>query len=82
MTMVKDSVSTDVQEGTYLENETRVFRYVPVLPRRQSLGMRPLENRVDCLEAFKSSFKVGGLSVYPMMDCSESSDRESRPQAY
>lgn len=53
---VTAELSTAVQQGTYPPTETRVFRYIPVLPRRHSLGMRPLENRVEilaCLEAFK-----------------------------
>jgi hypothetical protein len=53
---VTAELSTAVQQGTYPVTETRVLRYIPVLPRRQSLGMRPLENRVEilaCLEAFK-----------------------------
>jgi hypothetical protein len=53
---VTAQLSTAVQQGTYPVNETRVLRYIPILPRRQSLGMRPLENRVEilaCLEAFK-----------------------------
>jgi hypothetical protein len=35
---------------------SRLVRYIPVLPQRHGLGMRPLENRVEilaCLEAFK-----------------------------
>jgi hypothetical protein len=50
------TLSAAVQQGTYPPMETRVLRYVPVLPRRYSLGMRPLANRVEilsCLEAFK-----------------------------
>lgn len=53
---VTAELSTAVQHGTYPENETQVSRYIPVLPKRQSLGMRPLENRVEiltCLEVFK-----------------------------
>jgi hypothetical protein len=53
---VTAQLSTAVQQGTYPEHETRVLRYIPVFPRRQSLGMRPLENRVEvlaCSEAFK-----------------------------
>ena len=53
---VTAELSTSVQQGTYPATETRVLRYIPVLPRRYSLGMRPLENRVEilaCLEAFK-----------------------------
>ncbi|KAF8240065.1 hypothetical protein L208DRAFT_1352965 [Tricholoma matsutake] len=53
---VTAELSSAVQQGTYPTTETRVFRYIPVLPRRHSLGMRPLENRVEilaCLEAFK-----------------------------
>ena len=54
--IVTAELSTAVLQGMYPANETRVFKYNPVLPRRQSLGMRPLENRVEilaCLEAFK-----------------------------
>ena len=53
---VTAQLSTAVQQGTYPEAETRVLRYIPILPRRQSQGMRPLENRAEilaCLEAFK-----------------------------
>lgn len=53
---VTAELSKAVQQGRYPETETRVLRYIPGLPRRQSLGMRPLENRVEilsCLEAFK-----------------------------
>jgi hypothetical protein len=45
-----------VQQGTYPALETRVLRYVPVLPSPYEPGMGPLENRVEslaCLEAFK-----------------------------
>jgi len=48
--------SKAVQTGTYPEIETRVFRYIPALPCRNSEGMRPLPNRLEilrCLEAFK-----------------------------
>jgi len=54
--VVSAELSTAVQHGTYPEDGTPVFRYILVLPKRQSLGMRPLENRVEilaCLEAFK-----------------------------
>ena len=57
---VTAQLSTAVQHGTYPENETQVSRYIPVLPKRQSLGMRPLENRVEiltCLEAFKQRIR-------------------------
>ena len=53
---VTAELSEAVRRGTYPATETRVLKYVPVLPRRRSLGMRPLENRVEllaCLEAFK-----------------------------
>jgi len=53
---VTAALSKAVQTGTYPEIETRVFRYIPVLPRRNSEGMRPLSNRLEilrCLEAFK-----------------------------
>jgi len=49
-------LSAAVQQGTYPPTETQVLKYVPVLPRRRSLGMRQLENRVEllaCLDAFK-----------------------------
>jgi len=49
-------LSAAVQQGTYPTAETQVLKYVPVLPRRRSLGMRQLENRVEllaCLDAFK-----------------------------
>jgi hypothetical protein len=50
------ALSKAVQTGTYPETETRVLRYIPALPRRNSEGMRPLPNRLEilrCLEAFK-----------------------------
>ena len=50
------ALSKAVQTGTYPEAETRVLRYIPALPRRNSEGMRPLPNRLEilrCLEAFK-----------------------------
>jgi hypothetical protein len=53
---VTAALSQAVQSGSFPEVETRVFRYVPALPRRNSDGMRPLPNRVEilrCLEAFK-----------------------------
>ncbi|KAH9027595.1 hypothetical protein EDB85DRAFT_2091818 [Lactarius pseudohatsudake] len=53
---VTAALSKAVQTGTYPETETRVLRYVPVLPRRNGEGMRPLPNRLEilrCLEAFK-----------------------------
>jgi hypothetical protein len=52
---VSDALSVAVQRGRYSPT-TKVFRYIPVLPRRHSLGMRPLENRAEilaCLAAFK-----------------------------
>ncbi|KIJ16035.1 hypothetical protein PAXINDRAFT_11074 [Paxillus involutus ATCC 200175] len=53
--IVTAELSTAVRQGTYPANETCVLRYIPDLPRRQNLGMRPLEDRVEnlaCLEAF------------------------------
>jgi hypothetical protein len=53
---VTAALSKAVQMGTYPEGETRVLRYIPALPRRNSEGMRPLPNRLEilrCLEAFK-----------------------------
>ena len=53
---VTAALSKAVQTGSFPEIETRVFRYVPALPRRNSEGMRPLANRLEilrCLEAFK-----------------------------
>jgi hypothetical protein len=50
------ALSRAVQTGSYPETETRVLRYIPSLPRRNSEGMRPLPNRLEilrCLEAFK-----------------------------
>jgi len=50
------ALSKAVQTGTYPEIETRVFRYIPALPCRNSEGMCPLPNRLEilrCLEAFK-----------------------------
>ena len=53
---VTSALSKAVQTGTYPETETRVLRYIPALPGRNSEGMRPLPNRLEilrCLEAFK-----------------------------
>ncbi|KAM6494302.1 hypothetical protein JOM56_010663 [Amanita muscaria] len=51
------ALSKAVQTGTYPETETRVLRYIPALPHRNSEGMRPLPNRLEilrCLGAFKN----------------------------
>ncbi len=53
---VTAALSKAVQTGTFPEIQTRVLRYIPVLPRRNSEGMRPLPNRLEilrCLKAFK-----------------------------
>ncbi|KAH9953131.1 hypothetical protein BC827DRAFT_173940 [Russula dissimulans] len=53
---VTTQLSQAVQQGSFPPTETRILRYYPVLPRRISLGMRPLDNRSEilaCLEAFK-----------------------------
>jgi len=53
---VTAALSRAVQTGTYPEIESRVLRYIPTLPRRNSEGMRPLPNRLEilrCLEMFK-----------------------------
>jgi hypothetical protein len=53
---VTAALSQAVQSGCFPEVGTRVLRYIPALPRRNSEGMRPLPNRLDilrCLEAFK-----------------------------
>ncbi|KAH9047120.1 hypothetical protein EDB84DRAFT_1673734 [Lactarius hengduanensis] len=53
---VTAALSKAVQTGTYPETETRVLRYIPALPHKNSDGMRPLPNRLEilrCLEAFK-----------------------------
>lgn len=53
---VTTALSKAVQTGTHPEIETRVLRYIPALPRRNSQGMRLLSNRLEilrCLEAFK-----------------------------
>ncbi|KAI0293452.1 hypothetical protein BC826DRAFT_936201 [Russula brevipes] len=53
---VTTQLSQAIQQGTYPQTETRILRFSPVLPRRISLGMRPLDNRgeiLTCLEAFK-----------------------------
>jgi hypothetical protein len=53
---VTADLSLNVELGMYPATETRVLRYVPKLPRRNSEGMRPLANRVEllkCLQAFK-----------------------------
>jgi hypothetical protein len=46
----------NVSAGNRSGYNTHLLRYIPVLPRRDDPGMRPLENRVEilaCLEAFK-----------------------------
>jgi hypothetical protein len=54
---VTSALSMAVQAGIYPETETRVLRYIPALPRRNSWqGMDLLPNRNEilrCLEAFK-----------------------------
>ncbi|KAF8147671.1 hypothetical protein B0H34DRAFT_738734 [Crassisporium funariophilum] len=53
---VTSALSKAVQTGTYPELETRVHRYIPALPRKNSEGMRPLPDRLEilrCLQAFK-----------------------------
>ena len=53
---VTNHLYTGVQLGRYPGSVTRLLRYIPELPRRHGLGMRPLENRAEilaCLEAFK-----------------------------
>ncbi|KAI9573420.1 hypothetical protein HD554DRAFT_868673 [Boletus coccyginus] len=53
---VTATLSHAVQTGTFPEIETRVLPRIPVLPCRNSEGMRPLPNRLEilrCLEAFK-----------------------------
>ena len=57
---VTANLSAFVQQGSYPiqygTSGARLVRYIPVLPQRHGLGMRPLENRVEilaCLEAFK-----------------------------
>lgn len=61
-----------VQQGIPSITESRVFRYVPVLPRRHGLGMCPLESRVDilaCSDTFKQfvgnqSRRVGSYTLF------------------
>ena len=54
---VTDALSVAVQRGRYPSmTDASVSRYIPVLPKRHGLGMRPLENRAEilaCLAAFK-----------------------------
>jgi hypothetical protein len=53
---ITGSLLKAVQTGTYPKTETRVHRFTPALPRRNSEGMRPLANRLEilrCLAAFK-----------------------------
>ena len=55
---VTPEINNAVQEGIYpgWHRGSSLVRYIPVLPKRHGLGMRPLENRVEilaCLEAFK-----------------------------
>jgi hypothetical protein len=46
---VTTTLSKAVQAGAFPEIETRVLRYVPTLPRRNSEGMRHLPNRLEIL---------------------------------
>lgn len=58
---VTAELSTAVASGVYPDHRTLVSRYVPDLPRRHSLGMRPLQNRAEilaCFEAFKQFLAV------------------------
>lgn len=48
-TTVTAELSVAVQQGMYPATETRVYKNFPVLPRRRSLGMRSLENRMELL---------------------------------
>jgi hypothetical protein len=55
---ITNNLSACVQQGVYpnFQSGSRLFRYIPVLPKRHDPGMRPLENRVEILaslEAFK-----------------------------
>ena len=53
---VTAALSRAVQTGSFPRSETRVHRYIPTLPHRNSEGMRSLPNRLEilrCLEAFK-----------------------------
>ncbi|KAF8508943.1 hypothetical protein BU17DRAFT_56480 [Hysterangium stoloniferum] len=53
---VTSELSRAVQQGQYPTAQTQVLKYIPELPKRHSLGMRPLENRAEllaCLAAFK-----------------------------
>jgi hypothetical protein len=43
----KITVTAELSATVYPAIETRVLRYVPVLPRRHGPGMRPLENRAE-----------------------------------
>ncbi|KAN0107284.1 hypothetical protein V8E52_010336 [Russula decolorans] len=55
------ALSKAVQTGSFPEIETRVLRYIPVLSRRNSGGMRPLPNRLEilrCLEVFKKFLRI------------------------
>jgi len=58
---VTAALSQAVQTGTFPGIETRVLCYIPVLPHRNSEGMRPLPNRLEisrCLEAFKKLWEI------------------------
>ena len=53
---VTNQLRTQVQLGRGAGSVTKLLRYIPELPRRHGLEMRPLENRAEilaCLEAFK-----------------------------
>ncbi|KAF8590485.1 hypothetical protein K439DRAFT_1611893 [Ramaria rubella] len=53
---VTHDLARAVAQGQYPLERTTVYRYKPMLPRRNSEGMRPLSNRVElvkCFGAFK-----------------------------
>ena len=58
ITVTDNLVGAAIRQRTYANwsDGNYLVRYIPVLPQRHGLGMRPLENRAEilaCLEAFK-----------------------------
>lgn len=59
--------AASAQTGTYPDIETRVLRYLPVLPCRNSEGMRSLPNRLEILHS--KSFWETELKCTPLLRC-------------
>jgi hypothetical protein len=57
-TFYKINITADLNDsvmgGTFPANATVVYRHTPRLPRRNSEGMRPLENRTTILQYYQA----------------------------